>query len=129
MRLLLDRHIRVAIALKRLPMVSPAAERLLRRPGIEAWVSVARFWEIAIKTRLGKLDPGLPLERMADYFDAAGFVILPITAQHALADVEPVPPTRERFDRLLLAQCAVKGLSLITLDGALRDHRLAAPLS
>lgn len=59
---------------------------------------------------------------MADYFDAAGFVILPITAQHALADVEPVPPTRDPFDRLLRAQCAVEGLSLLTLDGALRIH-------
>ncbi|MFY9294625.1 MAG: type II toxin-antitoxin system VapC family toxin [Methylorubrum rhodinum] len=128
MRLLLDSHILVAIAFKRLPEVSAGADRLLRRPDIEAWVSVASLWEIAIKTRLGKLDPGLPLEDLPRYFGAIGFTVLPITAEHALATVEPLPATRDPFDRLLLAQCSVEGLWLVTLDEALRDHPLAARL-
>lgn len=129
MRFLLDSHILVAIALKRLSEFSAAAERLLQQPGIEAKVSVASLWEIAIKVRLGKLDPGLPLKGMAGYFEAAGFAVLPITAEHALTEIEPVPPTRDPFDRLLLAQCAVENLRLVTLDGALRDHPLAAKLA
>lgn len=119
----------MAIALKRLSEFSAAAERLLQQPGIEAKVSVASLWEIAIKVRLGKLDPGLPLKGMAGYFEAAGFAVLPITAEHALTEIEPVPPTRDPFDRLLLAQCAVENLRLVTLDGALRDHPLAAKLA
>lgn len=95
MKLLLDSHILVAIALKRLPEVSGAADRLLRRPGVEAWISVASLWEIAIKTRLGKLDPGLPLEDLPAYFEAAGFKALAITTSHALAAVTPLPPTRD----------------------------------
>lgn len=129
MKLLLDSHILVAIALKRLPEVSGAADRLLRRPGVEAWISVASLWEIAIKTRLGKLDPGLPLEDLPAYFEAAGFKALAITTSHALAAVTPLPPTRDPFDRLLLAQCSIESLRLVTLDGALRDHPLAAPLT
>lgn len=129
MRLLLDSHILLAITLKRLPEVSAAADRLLQRPGIEAWASVASLWEIAIKTRLGKLDPGLPLEALPSYLDAAGFKLLPITADHTLATVDPLPPTRDPFDRLLLAQCTVEGLWLVTLDEALRKHPLAARLT
>lgn len=129
MRLLLDTHILVAIALKRLPEVSGAADRLLQRPGVQAWASVASLWEIAIKTRLGKLDPGLPLEDLPGYFESAGLTVLPITARHALATFEPQPSTRDPFDRLLLAQCSVEGFALVTLDEALRDHPLAARLA
>ena len=128
MRLLLDSHILLAMALKRLPDVSLAAARMLGRREIQAWASVASLWEIAIKTRLGKLDPGMPLDDLPDFLESVGLVILPVTAGHALTTVEPLPPTRDPFDRLLLAQCEVEQLSLLTLDRALRNHPLAARL-
>ena len=42
-----------------------------------------------------------------------------------LADLKPEPQTRDPFDRLLLAQCAVEGLRLVTRDRALAKHRLS----
>lgn len=128
MRLLLDSHILLAIALHRLPEVSPQAARLLDERRLQARASVASLWEIAIKTRLGKLDPGMTVESLPQFFEAIGLVILPVTAEHAVTAVEPLPPTRDPFDRLLLAQCKVEGLSLLTLDRALRDHPLAVRL-
>lgn len=122
MRLLLDSHILLALALDRLPEVSLEADRLIRRDDADLWASVASLWEIAIKTRLGKLDPGLPLESLPQFYEAMGITLLPVTTSHALASVDPLPPTRDPFDRMLLAQCRVEGFYLVTLDRALRDH-------
>jgi PIN domain nuclease of toxin-antitoxin system len=91
------------------------------------FVSVATLWEITIKARLGKLDPGMPVEELADYLESAGFLLLDVTRHHAVASVDPEPPTRDPFDRMLLAQCGVEGLSLVTLDRALAVHPLALP--
>jgi len=89
------------------------------------FVSVASLWEIAIKTRLGKLNPGVPLSEMRDILEDGKLTILPIDVAHVIATIEPEPPTRDPFDRLLLAQCAVEGLKLVTVDRALVDHHLA----
>ncbi len=49
-----------------------------------------------------------------------------INEHHAIAEVLPEPATRDPFDRLLLAQCLVEGLRLVTVDRALVGHPLAA---
>ncbi|AYO81281.1 type II toxin-antitoxin system VapC family toxin [Methylobacterium brachiatum] len=126
MRLLLDSHILLAIALKRLDAVSPSIAQALARPNMDLAASAASLWEIAIKARLGKLDPGMPLGMLAEFFEAVGIGMLPITASHAVAAIEPMPPTRDPFDRMLLAQCLIEGRRLVTVDHALRDHPLAA---
>ncbi|WP_375457101.1 type II toxin-antitoxin system VapC family toxin [uncultured Methylobacterium sp.] len=123
MRLILDSHILLAISLERLPRISATIAWAIARPETFAFASTASLWEIAIKTRLGKLDPGVPLESLPPFYEALGIEILPITAAHALTAVDPVPPTRDPFDRMLLAQCAVEDCRLATLD-----HPLAARL-
>ena len=67
----------------------------------------------------------MPLEPRAGYFETIGLAILPINRGHAVAWVEPEPATRDPFDRMLLAQCKVEGLQLVTLDRALIGHPLA----
>ena len=42
-----------------------------------------------------------------------------------LSSVDPDPETKDPFDRMLLAQCAVENLALMTFDGALKGHPLA----
>lgn len=50
---------------------------------------------------------------------------LDVTTDHALVEVDPVPATRDPFDRLLLGVCAVEGMRLVTTDRVLQDHPLA----
>ena len=88
-------------------------------------VSVASLWEIAIKTRLGKLGLNVALESLPELIETMRLDLLPIHARHVLAKAEPEPPTRDPFDRPLLAQCAVDGLRLVTIDRALTAHPLA----
>lgn len=78
MRPLLDSHILLAIALRRLDAVSPSIAQALARPNMDLAASAASLWEIAIKARLGKLDPGMPLGMLAEFFEAVGIGMLPI---------------------------------------------------
>ena len=64
-------------------------------------------------------------EWFAIYFEALGLAILAIELNHVIASADPEPETRDPFDRLLLAQCQVENLRLVTVDRALVNHRLA----
>lgn len=50
--------------------------------------------------------------------------LIVINHRHVLTAPEPEPATRDPFDRLLLAQCSVENLRLVTLDRALGSHAL-----
>jgi PIN domain nuclease of toxin-antitoxin system len=124
MRILLDTH--VALHFLR-PTVAKQYREIGRRvtdPSTIGFVSVASLWEIAIKTRLGKLDAGMPLQDVAGYFEAIGLSMLSIEVGHVIIATYPEPESRDPFDRLLLAQCQVENLKLLTLDRALLKHPL-----
>ncbi|MCJ2082922.1 type II toxin-antitoxin system VapC family toxin [Methylobacterium sp. J-090] len=126
MRLLLDTHVLIGLSRGGLDGIYPAIASGLARGGHDVALSVVSLWEIAIKTRLGKLEPGVPPAHLAAFFEAAGFMILLITHHHVVAEVSPEPPTRDPFDRLLLGQCRIEKRYLVTVDQALRDHPFAA---
>ncbi len=124
MRILLDTHVLIAMTKGRLSATYPNIAAGLARSDVQAWASVASLWEIAIKTRLGKLAPGIAVPDLATFLETAGVTILPIDREHVVADITPIPRTRDPFDRLLLAQCRVENLRLVTVDGALQGHPL-----
>jgi PIN domain nuclease of toxin-antitoxin system len=125
MALLLDTHFVIAFLRQTFATHFPNVHRTLSGRTDAVHVSVASLWEIAIKSRLGKLDINMPLERMPDSLEASGLAILPIAIEHVLTAAQPEPPTRDPFDRLLLAQAQVENLQLVTIDRALVDHPLA----
>jgi PIN domain nuclease of toxin-antitoxin system len=125
MALLLDTHILLALLRDEVDKLAPDMQEVVRGPGAERLASAARLWETAIKTRLGKLHPGMLLADIPGFLESLGIALLPIDHRHALAAVDPEPGMRDPFDRLLLGQCAVEGMRLVTLDRALADHPLA----
>ncbi len=81
-------------------------------------VSVASLWEIAIKSARGRLR--VPEDFPSRILDA-GIELLPVTANHAWS-VRGGPAglaTADPFDRLILAQAMIEGLTLATRDRAL----------
>ena len=100
-------------------------EAALLAPESAFSASVASLWEIAITTRLGKLALNVRIGLLPELIAAMRFDLLPIHARRVLANVAPEPPTRDPFDRLLLAQCVVDDLRLVTTDRALANHPLA----
>jgi PIN domain nuclease of toxin-antitoxin system len=83
-------------------------------------VSAASIWEIAIKTAIGKLDAD-PAE-VRNALAPSGFGELAVTGEHA-ARVATLPAHhRDPFDRLLVAQSLVEGLTLLTADAQLAHY-------
>ncbi len=84
------------------------------------YVSAASIWEISIKSAIGKLvaDPNEILAAV----EPAGFIMLPITGEHA-AKVAVLPPLhKDPFDRILVAQAASEPMQLLTNDETLRGY-------
>lgn len=119
MRFLLDTHV-VLWALEDDPRLKPATRSLLTDPANEFWVSAASACEIAIKVSIGKLT----LRRSLATFEAAvieaGFETLDVTMRHAAAVAEVSARQSDPFDRLLLAQCEIETLKLLTADRYLK---------
>ena len=124
-RLLLDTHIAVAVVHRDVARYGRPIETLLRLPENDRFVSAASMWEIAIKHRLGKLALQLPLGRLPSYLESLGVELLDVDHRHAIEELREVPATRDPFDRLLLAQCQVENLRLVTVDTVLSAHPLA----
>jgi PIN domain nuclease of toxin-antitoxin system len=100
--------------------LSDEAAAVIRRADVAVYVSAASFWEIAIKRRLGKLAYDGSARAAAA---GAGFEELAIDA----ADAETAGALdwdhRDPFDRMLVAHCLNRALTLITADPALRALR------
>lgn len=77
------------------------------------FVSAATAWEIAIKTKLGKLGETPPI---AELLRDNRFSELPITVAHAEATLELPLIHNDPFDRLLVAQARKESLTLVTSD-------------
>jgi PIN domain nuclease of toxin-antitoxin system len=76
-------------------------------------VSAASAWEIAVKRRIGKLS--MPHD-VSSLIRDNRFVGMPVAMQHAEATQLLPSHHRDPFDRLLVAQAQVEGLTLVTRD-------------
>jgi PIN domain nuclease of toxin-antitoxin system len=83
------------------------------------YVSVASAWETAIKISLGKLRLEMPF---AFGIQASGFTTLPITLEHAERMADLPVHHRDPFDRLLIAQAQIEGLSIATHDDRFQPY-------
>jgi len=102
--------------------LSRRAEKLILDRGVALRFSYATLWEVAIKTALHK--PGFDVDptKLRDSLVAEGFVELPIMVEH-IARLTTLPLLHgDPFDRMLVAQAAVDGLTLLTADVALKAY-------
>ena len=81
------------------------------------FVSIASFWEIAIKNAKGRLILPGSIPFMAEACLSLGFQILPIRPQH-LDKLKNLPDIHaDPFDRLLICQALAEDLTVLTADG------------
>ena len=117
MRLILDSHL-LLWAVDDPGRLSPTATALLQDPANELLVSAATIWEMSIKVGLGKLTLSQPYRAwMTQALDDLGATILPITVEYA--DAQAALPFRHHdpFDRLIIAQTLLEGISVVSDDG------------
>lgn len=112
MNLLLDTHA-LLWWLADAPELTPDARKAIADPERLVYVSAVNVWEIVIKTALGKLE--VP-DNFSSVLEAEPFQYLDMTIEHAFKVSELPMHHRDPFDRLLVAQCLVDGLTLVTHD-------------
>src|SRR3954453_301203 len=111
MSLLLDTHIALWAITGDATLDEEFLDRLRHDPDI--FLSPVSLWEITIKQATGKLaGPAAPAQRVRNM----GFRELPVTYPHAIAAGRLPPHHRDPFDRMLVAQAAVEGLTLVSRD-------------
>ena len=80
------------------------------------FLSVLSYWEVMIKSMKGRLDVGDPRAWWFDALDQLAATPLLLRPQH-IAGVHALPPIhKDPFDRLLIAQATVEGITLLTTD-------------
>jgi PIN domain nuclease of toxin-antitoxin system len=114
-RVLLDTHIAMWTFFQQ-RRLSVKARSLIEDRQNSLIFSTASLWEIAIKRALGKrefqFDPRVLRRAMLD----DGYEELPVRGQHAV-EVDSLPPIhKDPFDRILIGQAMVEGITLLTAD-------------
>ena len=95
--------------------LSDIALQAIADPTSQVMVSAASVWEASIKRSKGRLRAP---ERLIDWIRNDGFTELPVRFEHA--DLAGTLPTHhaDPFDRILIAQSQVEGLTIVTRDPA-----------
>jgi PIN domain nuclease of toxin-antitoxin system len=115
-KLLLDSHVLIW-AVDAPSQLSASAFAVLRDPRNQLYVSAATIFELAIKVALGKLALSAPYRQwMLKAIQDLGAAILPITVEYADTQSRLPNHHRDPFDRLLIAQSQVEGMSLVGND-------------
>lgn len=119
MSLLLDTHVALW-GITADPTLDPdLLDRLRHDPDI--FLSPVSLWEITIKQAAGKLTGPADL---AERIFGLGFRELPVTHRHAIAAGRLPPHHRDPFDRMLIAQATLDGLTLVTRDADIQRYEV-----
>lgn len=128
MRLLLDTHVAVWLA-RADEQLNTAERQLLLDPATQIAFSAVSIWELRLKwngfygsgDRKGRARPDDALAVLR----RAGYRELPLTAEHAAAELAVPLAHKDPFDELLLVQAQEEGCKLLTRDARLAGHPLA----
>jgi PIN domain nuclease of toxin-antitoxin system len=118
LNLLLDTHIWIWW-LTDDPSLSIEARSLVEDPKNQIIVSAISFWEVVVKSQIGKLQMS---DRLEEASASNNIVVLPFRASHALAVSKLPLHHRDPFDRALIAQSVAEGLRFMTVDKALAAY-------
>ena len=102
--------------------LSATARTLIDNPENELWFSAASLWEVAIKRGLGRQDFQVDSRLLRRGLLDNGYTELPIASDHAVA-IESLPPIhKDPFDRILVTQATVEGITLLTTDSLVAQY-------
>ena len=102
--------------------LSREARAAIESPASVVYLSAASAWEMSIKRARGRLDA--PTD-VVEAVDTNGFRELPVSILHA-QEVSSLPSHHaDPFDRLLIAQARIEGLTIVTRDKAFEAYGVA----
>ncbi|MBQ4465972.1 MAG: type II toxin-antitoxin system VapC family toxin [Oscillospiraceae bacterium] len=94
----------------------PEHTRQLIESDRNVFVSILSFWEMSIKSSIGKMELPASVTAMIQECKRMGFTLLPIEPAH-LERLKFLPKIHgDPFDRLLICQAQEESLTLVTRD-------------
>jgi PIN domain nuclease of toxin-antitoxin system len=108
--------------------VDASAMAVLADPNTNLWVTAASAWEIAIKTRLGRLDGEALLSAWADIIADMSTAELPIESSDAILAGRLPWEHKDPFDRVIVAQALRHNLTIATRDAKILDAAMSPTL-
>jgi PIN domain nuclease of toxin-antitoxin system len=108
--------------------VDASALAVIADPNTNLWVTAASAWEIAIKTRLGRLDGEALLSAWADIIADMSTTELPIESPDAILAGRLPWEHKDPFDRVIVAQALRRNLTIATRDSKILDAALTPTL-
>jgi PIN domain nuclease of toxin-antitoxin system len=121
---LLDTHILLWVA-GAPEQLSNKAKSLIQNTENQLYFSAASLWEISIKNQLGRADFKVDLAVLRRNLQGNGFEEIAITSAHTIG-VNALPNiNKDPFDRMLIAQTAVEGITLLTSDNVVAEYPVA----
>jgi PIN domain nuclease of toxin-antitoxin system len=115
LKLLLDTHLALW-ASEGSSRLSANARKLIASSANELVFSVVTIWEIAIKHAKGLADFSADPSLMRSSMLQNGYTELDVLGRHVIAIAGLPPIHKDPFDRLLIAQAIVEGITLLTAD-------------
>ena len=100
-------------------LTSSARKAVLTGPN---FLSVLSYWEVMIKSMKGTLDVGDPRLWWREAVEQLAATILPLRPEHVAAVFGLSPIHKDPFDRILIAQAAVEGLALVSMDAEIARY-------
>jgi PIN domain nuclease of toxin-antitoxin system len=121
MKILLDTHL-LLWAAGEPRRLSRKARMLIENRDNELLFSAASLWEVAIKRGLGREDFRVDARLLRRGLLDNGYSELPIMSDHVVA-TESLPLIhKDPFDRILVAQATVEGITLLTVDSLVSQY-------
>jgi len=96
--------------------LSPQAKNIIKNPANTLYLSIADFWEIAIKMNIGKLSIDMSFEELINEANKNDFQILQIQLEDIRVLTTLELYHKDPFDRILIAQAIQNNLTIITKD-------------
>ena len=112
MNFLLDTHILLWF-LENDSSLSEIVREVITNPENLVFVSSVSAWEISIKQSVGRLSAPNNLEEALRF---SQFEVLSMTLAHGIKVADLPMHHKDPFDRMLIAQALVEGLTIITVD-------------
>jgi PIN domain nuclease of toxin-antitoxin system len=122
LRLLIDTHTLIW-AMDDPTKLSGPATTALQDSANDLLLSAATVWELAIKFGQGKLRLSLPYRQWMDKaITDLELTILPVTVEYAEQQAALPTHHKDPFDRLLIAQALVEGVSIVCADAIFDNY-------
>jgi PIN domain nuclease of toxin-antitoxin system len=123
MSLLLDTHAYLWFVAgdKQLPQTICNKIKDVNQP---CFISIASFWEIAIKLQLGKLQSAISLQALFDFAEKNQVEVIPINQTHLLTLSNLPQHHGDPFDRLIIAQALSEKLTLVSRDKYFKKYKV-----